>query len=193
MGWQLGHSICLHFCVRLFENPNVIYVLQALEFGFTSCAQRHLLKFWVSHQHCTSKWSDRSHTGSCCVVVGSLPPFWKVWGSWGLGSIFSHSTWTHTSHKMKAMCHKLVPTGRCHGFHIGRSSWGKEGPAGVVGVSHDHAEKCLMSCDAFGRAINAHANVTAVKAGQRVNWAQSVLSLSVIYHTFSDASPLAPV
>lgn len=22
-----------------------------------------------------------------------------------------------------------------------------------MGVSHDHAEKCLMSCDVFGRAI----------------------------------------
>lgn len=79
---------------------------------------------------CTSEWSDRSHTGSHRVVVDSLPPFWKVWGSWGLGSIFSlSSTWTlpHASHKMKAMCHKLVPTGRCHGFHIGRSCWRKEG------------------------------------------------------------------
>lgn len=71
-----------------------------------------------------------------------------------------------TLHKMKAMCHKLVPTGRCHGFHIGRSSWRKEGPGGVVGVSHDHTEKCLMSCDVFGRAINTHTDVMAVKVEQ---------------------------
>lgn len=73
----------------------------------------------------TGEWSDSSHTGSRSAVVVSLPPFWKVRGSRGPGSIFSHSsTWTlpHTSHKMKAMCHKLVPTGCCHGFHIGRSS-----------------------------------------------------------------------
>lgn len=35
-----------------------------------------------------------------------------------------------------------------------------------MGVSHDHTEKCLMSCDVFGRAINAHADVRAV----RVEW-----------------------
>lgn len=28
-----------------------------------------------------------------------------------------------------------------------------------MGVSHDHREKCLMSCDGFGRAINTHTDV----------------------------------
>lgn len=86
---------------------------------------------------CTHKWSDRSHTGSRRAVVNRLPLFWKSLRLWGQGSIFSRSsTWTlpHTSHKMKAMCHKLVPTGRCHGFHIGRSSWRKEGPVGGGGA-----------------------------------------------------------
>ena len=41
---------------------------------------------------------------------------------------------------MKAMCHKLVLTGCCYGFHMGRSSWRKEGLALMVGVSHDQTE-----------------------------------------------------
>lgn len=36
-----------------------------------------------------------------------------------------------------------------------------------MGVSHDHTEKCLMSCDVFGGAINTHTDVMAVKVGQR--------------------------
>lgn len=36
-----------------------------------------------------------------------------------------------------------------------------------MGVSHDHAEKCLMSCDVFGRAINTHTDVMAVQVEQR--------------------------
>lgn len=83
---------------------------------------------------------------------------------------------------MKAMCHKLVPTGRCHGFHIGNSSWRKEGPDGVVGVSHDHAEKCLMSCDVFRKVINIHTVVMALKMEQRGDSAKSVLALFEINH-----------
>lgn len=56
----------------------------------------------------------------------------------------------------------------------------------VVGVSHDHTEKCLMSCDVFGRAIDTHSDVMAVKVEQRGDSAQSVLGLFVV-------SPLAPV
>lgn len=36
----------------------------------------------------------------------------------------------------------------------------------MVGVSHDHTEKCLMSCDVFGRAINSCADVMAVEEEQ---------------------------
>lgn len=48
-----------------------------------------------------------------------------------------------------------------------------------MGVSHDHAEKCLMSCDVFGRAINTHTDVIAVKVEQRGDSAESVLVLFV--------------
>lgn len=35
-----------------------------------------------------------------------------------------------------------------------------------MGVSHDHTEKCLMSCDVFGRAIKTHGDVMAVSAAE---------------------------
>lgn len=37
----------------------------------------------------------------------------------------------------------------------------------MVGVSHDYAEKCLMSCDVFGRAIKKNTDVMAVEVEQR--------------------------
>lgn len=37
----------------------------------------------------------------------------------------------------------------------------------MVGVSHDHAEKCLMSCDVFGRVIKKHTDVMAVEVERR--------------------------
>lgn len=55
---------------------------------------------------------------------------------------------------------------------------------GVVGVSHDHTEKCLMSCDVFGRAMHTHTDGMAVKMN-RGDLAQSVSALFV-------ESPLTP-
>lgn len=56
---------------------------------------------------------------------------------------------------------------------------GRRGQEGwLVGVSHDHTEKCLMSCDVFGRAINTHTDVMAVKVEQRDDRAQRVVASS---------------
>lgn len=62
-----------------------------------------------------------------------------------------------------------------------------------MGVSHDHTEKCLMSCDVFGRAINTHTDVMTVQVEQRGDSAKKVLALFVVYHKFTEVSSLAPV
>lgn len=36
-----------------------------------------------------------------------------------------------------------------------------------MGVSHDHTEQCLMSCDMFGRETDTYSDVMVVKVEQR--------------------------
>lgn len=50
----------------------------------------------------------------------------------------------------------------------------------------------VMWC-VFGRAINTHTDLMAVKVEQGCDYAESLLALSVVHHNDTQASPLAPV
>lgn len=76
---ELKPAIRLHFCLQVcFKNLwRIIYALQASWDQVWMYSARKESTRVSSFSLCTSWWSDKSRTGSGCVAVDSLPPFWE--------------------------------------------------------------------------------------------------------------------